>query len=89
MGECPNCGSRLVARKDKLVATAPRGPQKPKPTKAWYLAPIFLNILGGILGYLGVKDQDKKMAGRLLTIGVAVAIAGVVIGLIALHYRLI
>jgi hypothetical protein len=36
-----------------------------------------------------MKDQDKRMADRLLAIGVAVAIAGVVIGLVVLHYRLI
>jgi uncharacterized protein involved in propanediol utilization len=36
-----------------------------------------------------VKDQDKKMADRLLAIGIAVAIAGAVVGLIVLHYRLI
>ena len=28
----------------------------------WYLAPIFLGILGGIVMYLVIKDDDPKMA---------------------------
>lgn len=33
-----------------------------KPTKLLYLAPIFMGLLGGILMYIAVKDQNQEMA---------------------------
>lgn len=43
---------------------------KSKPTRAWYLVPLLLSIIGGIIGYFAVKNDDKPMANRLLIIGV-------------------
>jgi hypothetical protein len=40
--------------------------QVSKPSRLWYLLPIFLGIIGGIIGYFAVRDRDKKMANRLL-----------------------
>jgi len=34
------------------------------------LIPLFFGILGGIVAYIGVKDDDKKMANNLLMFGV-------------------
>ena len=34
----------------------------------WYLAPIFLGILGGIVMYLVIKDDDPKMAKKGLIV---------------------
>jgi len=42
---------------------------KKKPSKLWYLLPIFLNIVGGIIGYFAIKDRDKKMAKYVLIVG--------------------
>jgi hypothetical protein len=40
-----------------------------RPTLLWYLVPFFFGILGGIVGYVGTKDEDKDMAGGLLLFG--------------------
>jgi len=40
-----------------------------RPTLFWYLVPFFFGILGGIIGYVGTKDEDKDMAGGLLLFG--------------------
>lgn len=49
-----------------------------KPSKLWYLLPIFLNIIGGVIGYFLLKDRDRKFAERLLIIGlVMIAVAWV------------
>jgi purine-cytosine permease-like protein len=53
-----------------------------KPTRAWYLVPIFFNIFGGIIGYSAVKNDDKRMANRLLITGLVVFV--LVIAVIAL-----
>ena len=43
---------------------------KEKPTLLWYLVPFFFSILGGIIAYVGVKNDDEGMAGNLLVFGV-------------------
>jgi hypothetical protein len=40
-----------------------------RPTLLWYLVPFFFGILGGIVGYVGTKDEDKGMADGLLLFG--------------------
>lgn len=40
-----------------------------KPTLLWYLVPFFFGILGGLVGYVGTKDEDKDMANGLLLFG--------------------
>jgi len=40
----------------------------------WYLAPLFLGLLGGLIGYIVVKDDDKPMANNLILFGVLMTI---------------
>jgi len=40
-----------------------------RPTSLWYLVPFFFGIIGGIVGYIGVKDEDRGMADSLLIFG--------------------
>ena len=45
-------------------------PLTQRPTSLWYLVPFFFGILGGIVGYVAVKDEDKEMANSLLAFGI-------------------
>lgn len=40
-----------------------------KHTAAWYVVPLLLGIIGGIIGYIVIKDDDPKMAKNLLILG--------------------
>ena len=40
------------------------------PSILWYLVPLFFGIIGGIVAYIGVKDDDKEMATNLLIFGI-------------------
>jgi len=40
----------------------------------WYLLPIFLGIIGGIIVYFGLKNTDKQKAKRALVIGIIISI---------------
>jgi len=39
-----------------------------KPSLIWYLLPLFFGLLGGIIGYIAVKDEDQNMADNILLI---------------------
>jgi hypothetical protein len=45
-----------------------------KPSKAWYLLPVFLGLIGGLLGYFLLKNKDGKMAKRILIVGIIVSV---------------
>ena len=39
--------------------------------RAWYLLPVFLSILGGVIAYLILRSKDPALAKRTLLLGVA------------------
>jgi len=46
---------------------------KNKPSRAWYLL-LMLGFVGGILGYLVLKNDDRKMARKMLIFGIVVQV---------------
>jgi len=50
-----------------------------RPTSLWYLVPFFFGILGGILGYVATKDEDRETADSLLFFGIVWTIVLVII----------
>lgn len=53
--------------------------KKEKPTRLWYLVPLLLGIIGGIIGYFAVKDEDRKMARELLLVGILTSFVPIII----------
>lgn len=43
---------------------------KVKPTRLLWLVPIFMGLLGGILFYIAVKDQDQRKANKAILVGI-------------------
>jgi len=66
------------------------GSSQKKPSRLWYLLPIFFGIVGGIAAYLLVQDKDKKFARKLLIVGIVLTVVYIVIplliGLISIQY---
>jgi len=50
-----------------------------KASKIWYLLPIFFSIFGGIIGYLAVKNKDKRTAKNILYVGLGMFVLGIII----------
>lgn len=78
--ECPQCGQKVP--KDfqscpycgwSSTAPSPITSVK-KPTAWWYLVPILLALIGGLVGYIAVKDENKEMADTLLAIGIVMTV---------------
>jgi hypothetical protein len=41
-----------------------------RPSDLWYFVPFFFGIIGGLVAYVGVKDEDADMAKSLLLSGI-------------------
>jgi len=50
-----------------------------KPTRLLYLVPIFMGLLGGVLMYIAVKDQNQGMANDGMFWGVISTIIAIII----------
>ena len=46
-------------------------------SKAWYLLPIFLGIIGGIIGFFVLRNDAPKMARNCLIIGIITIAIGI------------
>jgi H+/Cl- antiporter ClcA len=46
----------------------------------WYLAPILLGIIGGLIAYFVLKKDDPKLAKNCLIVGVVMMVLGFIIG---------
>jgi hypothetical protein len=47
----------------------PSEPIRPSPSYLWYLIPVVLGLLGGLIGYVYVHDDNPQMAKDLFFIG--------------------
>ena len=43
----------------------------------WYLLPIFLGLIGGIIAYFVLRKDDPKKAKNCLYLGIILAIIGI------------
>ena len=56
------------------------------PSKAWYLLPIFFNIIGGIIAYILLRSKDEKMAKNMLYVGAAMIMVGFIFNSLSLSH---
>lgn len=57
-----------------------------KPTALWYLVPFLFALIGGIIAYVGTKDEDEEMAYSLLTFGIIWTVILIAVYLAILQY---
>jgi len=57
-----------------------------KASALWYLLPVFVGLLGGIIGYFILRKKDAGMARNLLIAGAAVTFLAIALQAIAWMY---
>lgn len=63
---------RTVTRRLVVEAAEPKAATR---SGAWYLAPIFLGLVGGLIAYVIIRHDDPRKARVCLIIGAAVTVA--------------
>ena len=51
-----------------------------KPSAAYWLLPVFLSWIVGIIAWAVTKDKDPKMAKNMLILGLVLTVVYVIIG---------
>lgn len=70
---CKNCGGKIDDNTEICQKCRTRSPSQKIPSKWWYALVLF-GIVGGIIGYIFLKNKDKSMAKNVLVIGIGISI---------------
>ena len=77
LAECPHC-HRWYCKVHDLHECVPEFESNingvGRPSNLWYLVPFFFGIIGGLIGYIVTKDDDRDMATNLLIFGIFVSL---------------
>jgi hypothetical protein len=49
-------------------------------SKAWYVLPVFMGIIGGLIAYFVVKNDDPKLGKNCLVVGIVVLVINLSVG---------
>ncbi|MCV0401778.1 MAG: hypothetical protein K5777_07365 [Nitrosopumilus sp.] len=49
-------------------------------SKAWYILPVFMGIIGGIIAYFAVKRDDPKLGNNCLKVGIVMFVINLSVG---------
>ena len=52
----------------------------------WYLLPILVGLIGGIIAYWVLRHDDPKKAKKCLYTGIVLAIVGIIINILIVMY---
>ena len=50
----------------------------------WYLLPIFVGMIGGIIGYLIIRKDDPQKAKNCIYIGMVMMVIGIIFNILLL-----
>ncbi len=56
-------------------------PDRPR-SNWWFLLPIFLGLIGGIIAYFVLRHDDSRKAKNCLYLGIALAVVGIGLNLL-------
>ena len=63
-------------------------PQKSR-SNAWYLLPIFVGMIGGIIAYLVIRKDDPHKAKNCIYIGIVMMVIGIIFNIMLLEVDIV
>jgi len=70
----PDDGFALERTKTRRVVVEDVGPRTVQRSRAWYLAPIFLGLIGGIVAWAVIRHDSPRMATNCVIIGLIITV---------------
>ncbi|MDC8437671.1 MAG: zinc-ribbon domain-containing protein [Candidatus Nitrosotenuis sp.] len=81
---CSKCGGELQENSVYCTKCGLKvGDSMHKRSRWWYLLPILFSIVGGVISYFIVKENDPRLAKNCLILGAILTIIGIAIGVIS------
>jgi len=80
---CENCGARIGTAPAQALSVQTAETPPNKTSAAWWLLPIFMAWVGGLIGWLVVKEDNKGKAKGLLVLGIVMTFVWMVVGIAA------
>ena len=78
---CYRCGSRLMVEANLHYHHTGQRHEAPENTSAaWWLMPIFLAWVGGLIAWAIVREKDKGKAKHLLFLGIGITVLWIILG---------
>lgn len=78
---CSNCGAEIDIKAKICPKCGVEQPVIPeKVSNWWYICPIFLGIIGGLVAWVFNKDRNPKKAKHFLVVGIVVFVIWFLIG---------
>jgi len=51
-------------------------------SKAWYVLPVIMGIIGGLIAYFAVKKDDPRLGKNCLIVGIIVFVINIGVGIV-------
>lgn len=80
--DLPPPPSALAAGGTSVAPAAPGGVPTPAPRRvsgAWWLLPILLGWIGGLIAYFVNREADPAIARAMLLVGIGLSVLGVIL----------
>jgi hypothetical protein len=80
---CEHCGTNLSTAAQSFTSSAASNTVPVKKVPGWWwLMPIFLGWLGGVIAWLVVKESDRKTAMTLLWVGIGLSVFWAIVSIV-------
>ena len=73
---CASCGQKSNSNSQNFE----------KRSNFWYLLPIFLGLIGGIIAYFILRNSDPKKAKNCIFVGIGVVILGMILNWVSFEW---
>ena len=76
---CDKCGFRIINQVQQPATN--QANMTGKTSGAWWLMPIFMGWLGGLIAWLVVREKDKAKARSLLITGIVISVLWIAVAI--------
>ncbi|HZW54854.1 MAG TPA: zinc-ribbon domain-containing protein [Nitrososphaerales archaeon] len=73
---CGYCGTPVTAYEQSIQTPVQLYKQSGSYNKLWWLLPIFVGVIGGLIAFFGVRKRSTKAAVIMLVVGIISTIIG-------------